>query len=518
LLTERSIINFLVWIAGMIIGPYLVGATLVGNLIPLFVTLAICFLVFMFGLWRDKLCLLPLLGTYIGGKLTFLPLQIAPSDLCAVALIVYYLITYTALQRKKVHTGPLIFFISISAIAAIILYHEHDMGLRSMGNGRQGARGALFILLSSLAYLCGVSVDSLPPRFLARFPLYCILVSLISNIPFFVTTFLPRTVPYFYLITDNVNGSAYLNDVDGTGVIESGGQAAAGTAITVYLLSYYPIGTWWRPNRWWVVLLAAISLYMVVNGGYRSMLVGYGFIVTIAICSHYSWRALVIIPIVVLGLSVTIAAHDGHLIHLPVSAQRALSFLPGDWDQEASQNAQDSIAFRERIQKTYASEYAGKSPLFGNGLSYDAGEFDEYGILMKVTYDPYYESKLFITGKMFHNGWLSVYDSIGYIGSALFVTLGLSLIWKSGQMVFAKGADHKGLLFPLKIWLFANVLTTFVSYFAVFGDIKFCFPVLCFYAVLWTQINRVEQRGYKSVPVAREFPFDSARSGLPVSV
>jgi hypothetical protein len=521
LLTERSIINFLVWIAGMIAGPYLVGATLSGNLVPVLVLAGICLLIFMFGIGRDKLCLLPLFGTFIPGRLTFLPFQLGASDICAIALLVYYLITYTALQRRSMHIGPLVFFIPIVAIAAIIFSHEPSFGLRSMGTGQEGGRVAILIQVAAFAYICGVSVDSIPPRFLNRFPLYCVAGTLLASIPFFITTIKPSLAPYFYLVTDYINKSAYMSDVLASGnIVESEGQASTGLTITVFLLSYYPIATWWRPKRWWVVALAIIAFMLVVIGGYRSNLITYSVILLITTWCHYSWRTIAFVPMLLMGMFLIVSLSNSHVLHLPVAAQRTLSFLPGDWDPEVTQSAKGSNEFRNRIIDVYRSEYAAKSPLFGNGTSYDSEEFARLNFLMETqeTPDNYYQSESFITGKQFHNGTISVYDSVGLIGFGFFVTLGLSLNWKCWWMVLGKGVDRKSILFPFKVWLFTNVFSTFFSFFAVYGEIKVCFPFLCYSAIAWTMVDRLERQGYKNVPAVREVPFDAARSGLPVPV
>jgi hypothetical protein len=519
LLTERSIINFLVWIAGMIAGPYLVGAILSGNMVPVLVVLAICLLVFMFGFGKDKLCLLPLMGAFIPGKLTFLPLQLAPAEICGIALVVYYLITYTALQRKLMHTGPLIFFVPILAVVGIVLYHEPSFGLRSMGTGRQGGRVAVEMLVAAVAYVCGVSVSGVSPRFLNRFPLYCVIAALVASIPFIVTTVVPGTAPYFYLITDYINKSAYTSEITGgDSIVENGGSATVGIAVATYLLSYYPVTSWWRPERWWVSALMILALILIVTGGYRSNLLTFGVVIVVASWSHYSWRSLAFAPILVLIVFSLVSLQNSHAIHLPIPAQRTLSVLPGDWEPEVIQSAKGSNEFRHGIVSVYLNEYAHKAPLLGNGTSYDSEEFERLVFLMQTreTADGYYQSKAFITGKMFHTGWISVYDAIGLIGSAIYTILSLSLLWKSGRMVFDQGVDRKSTLFPLKVWLFTYVFSTLFSFITVYGEIKLCFPFLCYTAILWTQVNRLERQGYKSVPAVREVPFDAARSGLPV--
>ena len=515
MLTERSIINFLIWVGGLILGPYLVMSALSLNLAPILSVVAICFLVFVFGIGKDRICLLPLLGTFWAGRLNFLPLKLAPADTCALALLLYYFIAYLAVQRKAIKTGPAFFYLPILIIGAILLYHEHNFGLRSVGNGREGSRGAVFMLVACLGYLCGVSVNTPSPVFFRRFPFYCVLAVVFSTIPYVVTTYLPSTAPYFWRLTDNINGSAFTSDVlNEGGIVRNQGQEAVGTAGMVYLISYYPLFTWWRPSRWWVALLGLGCCALVVMGGYRSAFVVFGFTILVGSWCYYSWRSFILLPPAVLAIFLATAAQDSHLVHLPLSAQRSLAFLPGDWDVEVMDNTLASNDFRQKIQHVYLQEDAAKSPFLGNGTSYDSDTFERFNDLAKTheTPDGYYQTKIFVTGKMFHIGWISVYDAVGLVGSAAFVFFLLSFVWVSGRMVFRASADRKSPLFPLKVWMLCNTLPAVVGYFTVYGDLKLTFPVFCYYAILWTQLDRLERLGYSTNTAVREVAFDPMRT------
>jgi hypothetical protein len=504
----------------MIIGPYLAVSAVESNFVPFGVLAAMCAVFVVFGYLRDGMCLLPLIGTFIAGKFNFIPiLRPAPTELFPLALVIYYLIAYTALQRKKFLTGPLLFFIPITIIALIMIYHEHTFGLRSEGGGREGGREAIFVVAAAIAYLCGVSVNSPSPRFLYWTPLFCVIAAVVSAIPYAVTTYLPGTTPFFYIFTDNINGTAYSADVLNTGtIVRSGAQSVVGAAVMTFLVSYFPVFTWWRPNRWWVALLSLGCIGLVLIGGFRSIFAEFGFTIFVALWCYYSWRALLVVPIFALGIVLITALHSSHAIQLPLAAQRSLAFLPGDWDPEVLDNTKASNDFRTNILKVYMREDAAKSPLLGNGLSYDSADFQRYSYLAMYQEmpDSYYGTEIFVTGKMFHTGWISLYDAEGVIGFATFLVFTLSLVWFSGRMVFQKGVDRHSMLFPLKVWMFCNLLTNLVSFFTVFGDFKFAFPVYCFYAILWVHLGRLERFGYwANVPV-RQVPFDPSRTELSV--
>jgi hypothetical protein len=468
---------------------------------------------------KDRLCILPLVGYFMAGRINFIPSRMAFSDFGVIALILYYLITYVAIRREKMRTGPLYFFIPIIILAGIIFYHDHSIGLRITGEGREGGRGSIFVLLGAFAYLCGVSLRTPSPRLLSWVPVICVAASAVSSIPYTLSTYFPRTAPYLYMFSDNINATAYTADVlDIDGIVRNQGQANVGACVAIVLLCYFPVFTWWRPSRWWIFIVALGCTALVVMGGFRSALAAYGLTVFVAICCYYSWRALLLIPPAVLAILLVTSLQSSHSIDLPEAAQRSLAFLPGNWDPEVEDTTKSSNDFRQKIIDVYLREEAFAHPLIGNGLTYNSADFENYTLLAKhhETHDGYYETKVFVTGKMFHTGWISLYDAVGLLGSVAFVFFVGSLIWVSGRMVFKKTADKSSPLFPLKVWIFCNTLPSFIAFFTVFGDFKTSVPFYCCYAIVWTHLNRLEKFGYQPDEIRQAVPFDPDRARLPV--
>jgi hypothetical protein len=361
-------------------------------------------------------------------------------------------------------------------------------------------------------------MNSPSARFFSATPIFCIAATTLSSIPAIVTTYFPQTSAFFYMFTSNINVSAYIENLGGmTDVVRNGGQSSVGAAIVVFLLCYFPIHTWWRPDRWWIAVLVLVCSGFVVLGGFRSGLAAFLVTSMVAIWCHSFWRSLVLLPPLIATLVIAVALQNSHVIHLPESAQRTLSFLPGDWDPEALESTKASNDFRQKIRDVYLSEDAHKSPWFGNGITYNTADFERYTFLAQTheTEDGYYNTKEFISAKMFHTGWISVYDSVGLIGSALLAAFAISLLWVCGRMVFSRSADRNSPLFPLKIWMFSNVFGLIFSFLAVFGDIKSFFPSICVYAIVWTHLNRLEKFGYHPPVKDRLMPFDPERTKLP---
>jgi len=512
LISERTIINFLLWMGGLILGSYLALTAVEQNYWPLLLTGAAVIPILTLVV-RDRLCAFPYLGSYVGGKFTFIPFGLAAADVGSIALILYFAINYVALRRKPISTGLLCFFLPILIIFLIVLYHDHSFGLKALGSSLEGSRPGILILEACVAFLCGINISTPSVSFFRKLPWWCFILASVSAIPYVISTNFPSLTPYLYNISDNLDVDSYVSansfSQHSDAIGRSGPQAAIGGTLMMCLLCYYPITTWWRPGRWLLAFLGLACFALVLSSGYRNTLVTFVLTVVLCIWCYLSWRTLVLLPIFIIALFALSFNQDYHLIDLPLVAQRSLSVIPGDWnwDESVVNSADSSNDFRENIQKVYIQEYLYKSPWIGNGLSFNASKYAELNSLAEHdTPDHYYQAEVFITAKNFHTGWLSVYDIVGLIGSAAFVFLNLSMIWVSGRLVFGRGADRQSSLFPLKAWMFVYSVTGFFGFFTLFGDFKTAFPGLCFSAIVLYHLDKLDRatRLKPSLPVARQ--------------
>ncbi len=519
MITERTIINGIIIGATLILVPFVISSMLGYDYAPALFFGSLLGLSVAFFVLKDVLCICPLVGTSIAGNLNFLPApfnMLNAANIACILLILYYITGYVLIRQKRIKLGKPKLLWPILIITGICLYHTHSLSLGSLGTSTEGARVALLIYLAVFAYFCGINVNHPSIHVLSRLPLYCLVLTAISSIPFFLTTYYPGLAPYVYGATSNVNVDAFFdaNAVAGAtegGIRRFGAFASIGGALELYLLAYYPIGTWVRPERWWVAGLSILCAIAAVSSGYRNVLFGFISMVMVVSWCHYSWRSIAVPVIALMGAVLVIFASTNNLIDLPTSklpliAQRSLSFLPGDWDPDAIESAKSSNDFRKNIQDVYISDYLDKSPWIGNGFEINTNDFNALSEELKRKgggeQNAYLQAQTFIVGKLFHTGWISVYDAVGVIGGAAFLALGwseISLLWR---YILGPKANKRSPLFPVYVWLMGNILPMMISFFTVFGDFQATFIDLCLYGIVISQLLDLENT--TKVPVASE--------------
>jgi hypothetical protein len=527
MITERAIINALIVGATFILIPFIISSTLTVDYAPVLFFGGLTALIVAFFVVKEKLCVFPLLGTGITGALNFLPLPLDASHIAAMLLICYYVTGYVVIRQKRIKLGKTMFFWPILIITAILLYHNHSLHVGAAGDQTEGTKPAILMYLIILGYFCGINVTSPSVDFLSKIPFWYVVCTGLSSVPYLLSTYIPGLAPYLYSVTSSVNVDAYVDSLNGSG---NGADSTVGrlsvlgpmgSALQLYLLCNYPIGTWLRPERWWVLGLSLICVILAVSSGYRNTLFGFMMVTMVGAWAYYAWKSLFLPAGVVVAVLVFIIASSNDLIHvplnrLPVIAQRTLSFLPGDWDESAVQSADSSNFFRKNIQDVYIKEYLSRSPLIGTGYNINKTDFDYYSSAMATGGGDkaYFEAKLYIEGKLFHTGWMSLYDIVGIIGGLAFIALGWNEIWLVYHFLFGPKADRRSSLYPLYVWILCNLVTMMVSFFTVFGDFGQTFANLCVYGVVLSHLADLEST--RDIPVAmgeRKTPFELTGAG-----
>jgi hypothetical protein len=521
MITERAIINFLIITASFVLVPFVIFSSLTVDYLPALLFGGAGGIVGAFFILKDRLCFCPLLATAIAGSLNFLPLGLQSFHVACIMLILYYVTGYVAIRQNQIKLGKTMFLWPILIITGIVIYHNHSLSLHVMNSETEGSKPAILLFLVVLAYFCGINVSAPSLTFISKVPFYYLVLTFISSIPFFLTTVIPSLAPYVYSVSGNVNVDAYVDtqaspDFQGGGAI---GRLAAfgpvGGALQLYLLCHYPIGTWLRPNRWWVAILWVFCAILAVSSGYRNVLFTFATVAFVGTWAYYSYRSLILPVALFVGLLVITVVSSDNIIQLPLDklpiiAQRTLSFLPGEWDPEAKESAKASNEFRENIQKVYIDEYMANSPIFGNGFNIDTDQYNQYReiLLHGANDDGYTQAKVFIIGKIFHTGWLSVYDAVGLVGMLAFIVLGWNEIVVSARFVMGAKANRQSILFPLYVWLLCNIVTMMIGYFTVFGDFGQTFMNLCIYGIVLTHLAEVENAADVPIPLKERQGMD----------
>jgi hypothetical protein len=119
-------------------------------------------------------------------------------------------------------------------------------------------------------------------------------------------------------------------------------------------------------------------------------------------------------------------------LNLPLTAQRALCFLPGNWDPEAVSDAKDSSEWRfEMWEIALTSDKYIRNKIFGDGFGYMRSDY-ERALQIKMGYSSLMgneaRQEMFLLDGDFHSGPVGTIRFVGYIGFTLLFPLFYYLI------------------------------------------------------------------------------------------
>jgi hypothetical protein len=179
-----------------------------------------------------------------------------------------------------------------------------------------------------------------------------------------------------------------------------------------------------------------------------------------------------------------LAVGQGNFFDLPLSMQRAISFVPGRWDAVVVNSSESSNDFRKIIKDIYVKEYLHKSPLLGNGFNYkksDLYALDQGGGIRSYNMTDYDFHKGFVLRKDFHIGWISLYDTVGVTGGGIFILLFFVNCHLLGKSFFC---FPRRKLPPVFVWVVVSLGSSFASFFAVSGAFQHMLPHMCILSAL----------------------------------
>ena len=178
-------------------------------------------------------------------------------------------------------------------------------------------------------------------------------------IPNTLTTIVPGLAPYIFKVYSAVNTGAYGRELMGAFTGEFEGTITRfrnfgffGYALALAILSYIPFRSWLSPNRLWVAPALLLSLFLTALSGFRSQIfyicVG-GFV---ALWATARRKAFLLVPIGLIALGI-ITVSQGTVLEYPLGVQRAFSFLPGNWNQRALADAEQSSLWRKEMRELF---------------------------------------------------------------------------------------------------------------------------------------------------------------------
>jgi hypothetical protein len=338
--------------------------------------------------------------------------------MCLISLgisIVHYIVDR---RRKFISvpalTRPLLFLTLVVIITARL---TGGIGLRVLGGETYGGKKYIELFSAIIGYFALVT-NRIPPQ---RAALYVGLFFL-GAVTAGVGNLAPLVNPafYFMFLPFPVDPAAIQMINTQVSVFDSrlGGLSIASSAVFCFMLAHYGVRDIFNLNKWWRLPLLLLVVAITLMGGFRGLII----IFILLFCILFYMEGLAktqLLPALIISMIVGFAALIPLTNHLPITMQRALSFLPLDVDPIAREGARTSTEWRINMWKHLLPQIP-QYLLLGKGYAIDANELNM--LSSGMTQDSSGTEGAELAGD-YHNGPLSVVIPFGIYGLVGFIWL-----------------------------------------------------------------------------------------------
>jgi hypothetical protein len=375
-------------------------------------------------------------------------------------------------MRRKAHYGfmDLLLVGNIAYLATAFV--RNPVGTMATGSDRVGGRPYFDVAIAFVAYLI-LARCTMTPKEARRLPLLVLLGNVGQMFIEAITFFRPElagVIGQFYSgVTLGAETSVQARAQEAP---YRHGYFAGVTAVASALIcAWFKPLTLINPLYFWRSLAFFSILLAIFFTGFRSALVGLAFYFGLSVFIRGGLLDVIRSCSVGIILLLVLVTMQGNVIDLPPSVQRALSFLPGKWDQNVVSDSSNSLDWRVQMWKEmlFTDRYI-KSKILGDGFGFSVREYQIQQALevSPVDLQDYY----LITGSV-HSGPISTIRYVGVIGLILYTWLMVIMCQLSFSLI--RRARGTGFFEPVLFVTLPIIYAPF-GYFIVFGAFEVALP------------------------------------------
>jgi hypothetical protein len=377
--------------------------------------LGVAVVVVVASVLRERSWVLIPLGWMLTGTSQFIPMNLSYQNVCFLLAFSAY-VTYIIVTHQKLwyRWGPLDYVLAINLAWIAVAILRHPVGFLFVRSERVGGRPLVEIALALSAYWVLVRLPS-SLKLVARIPYFILAGATLVALLNLVVYLAPATTPYLYRFYKGVETSLYLNlgGVTQEGITRWGALMPFGMIMIFILCGLYPPRTLFNPLRPRFYLFA-LGLAAILASGFRSGLLWVFIALALGSWLHRGWREVVLCGIagtLVLG---PLLVGQGRLYRLPLPAQRALAWLPGQW----------SPVVVEATDLRREGRFDWWRKIIKNNLIHDWWLGDGFGMTRSDLEISFFNNADFETASNatggFHNGPLTSIRFVGIVGMVCF--------------------------------------------------------------------------------------------------
>jgi hypothetical protein len=449
------------------------------------IPVAIIFVKLKTNIW----VLIPI-GWYLSGRLPWLPLPFTVRDLCMMTAIFFFtlfLATRIIPWKRKISTLDYLIYINLAYLATV--YVRNPAGFWAMQTSVVGGRPYFEIALAFGAFiiLSRVQISDLIAKI---FPLFFVVPAWCVAILDVIGRLVPQTAYPLAMMYSGVGSrgvTGVLEQEAQLGETRMTGMLVAGLSSLLALCAKYNPITLISPIYPLRAIMLAAAFTAIFLSGFRSALLFGMVAIFLSVLLRGRVKDLWVASAVMLMAVILLISLQGSVLQLPKTMQRALSWLPGDWDQATVADAEGSTRWRvEMWGWAWNDDRILRDRTWGQGFGLSIDDMNliasslmagQGGGSLLGGSD---RENFMITGT-FHSGPLSAIKYIGVVGLSLYYPLMCYmavLAWRLCRR--ARGTKA----FTLSLFVGIPIIYEPFNFVVIFGGLDGNYPQLLFWAGL----------------------------------
>ena len=468
---SRSIQGIIVLILGVFLAIWLGLSIVTNQLETIFQVIGAAVLIGCLFLGKKIWLLIP----FMGALNLQLRLPGQPTSLLLAQALVLGFCTLLLLMRKlpfRLQWTELELWVIILTLFIVQVFLRNPVGINLFGSENIGGRGYFLytIALVSALLFCGLRIPATDLKWIIPLSVLGGLGNAaISTVGRFVSTvgFYTGTNAY----SESINAGFENKVIDENAATRVSFLAGFGSGLSLWISSYIsPLKACFKP-LWAILVLTA--LIATAMSGFRSGIANTGLTLLLGI-AYRSGFAGVAISIFggISGLALLAVVNT--LSPLPPNLQRALTFLPGTWEERYKQDAETSSEWRFEIwREVLLTDRWIHNKWLGDGLGFSAAQLAAQinareGARAGLSGFDAHRDTILSNGD-YHSGPVSTSRVIGYTGLICFLLAQIRLaVHAHRQIQRCRGTAW----FPLALFIGIPLIYAPLFFVFIFGDFK----------------------------------------------
>lgn len=431
----------------------------------------------VFGLGKSIYILIPICWG-LTGKINVLPLPFNVFQLLAImasGLLIADLIFKRSTKKTPFEMVDL--WIVINLLYILIGFCRNPVGVAAIGGSvRVGGKPYIDLILGCMIYLM-LSRFRITPGISAKIPKWVLAVAAFTMVAGAVGLFLPslgeKLAPFYSAFSPgNVVDSESRGPIT-AGMTRLGFLQDIGGQLIRYVVSKINPAHLLNPQYLSELLVYVMGLTFIMLSGFRSAITNSVLLTFLSSILREGIVGATKMLFILCLIAVLLVSLSYTPIKLPFTFQRALSFLPGNWEQDAVSDAEGSSEWRfEMWRMALTSDKYIRSKIFGDGFGFLREDFERglaimYGKEKLSATDSAQE--MFLLDGDYHSGPVGAIRFVGAVGLALMLPLlYLSITYALRLIRRAEGSPYQFcvLFFALPVILFP------FTFLFIFGDYR----------------------------------------------